>query len=131
MASRERTETEAVANLEKMEAFVEELRAWQKEMVACQEVTEACVEKTKATPENSKSSLEEMEAALDVFEDVLKKMEAADLEANPEATGASVEQQELCIGGPIWGPAYVRKAPPTAEDTIVYRGRSWLPSEDG
>jgi hypothetical protein len=41
----------------------------------------------------------EMEAALDVFKDGLKKMEATDLEANPEATEASMKRQKLRIEG--------------------------------
>jgi hypothetical protein len=51
-------------------------------------VTEAC-------PEKSKSVLGEMKAAVFAFKKSSNKVEAKDLEANPEETEVAVERQEL------------------------------------
>jgi hypothetical protein len=51
--------------------------------------SEACPEKSKPGPEGTK-------AAVVTFEEISDRMEATDLDANPKATEAAVERQELC-----------------------------------
>jgi hypothetical protein len=46
-------------------------------------------------PENSKAGLKEMEANMITLKESSDKMDATDLEANPEATEAVLEQKEL------------------------------------
>jgi hypothetical protein len=49
-----------------------------------------------ACPDKSKASPEEIEADMDTFAERSRKMEATDLEANPEAAEVVVERQVLC-----------------------------------
>jgi DNA repair exonuclease SbcCD ATPase subunit len=64
-------------------------------LLASQEVKDARLKDAKAKLEESKAGLEEMEAAVDAFEESLDKMEATDLETNPEATEASGLRKKL------------------------------------
>jgi hypothetical protein len=56
--------------------------------IACQVPPVAC-------PDNSKAGLKEREAVVNTFEQRSSKMNATDLEANPEETEATVVQQDL------------------------------------
>jgi CHAT domain-containing protein len=78
-----------------MEAFLDELRF-------CGKRTTACQVSSVASPNKSKAGLEVTETAVVTFKERLEKMEATDLEANPEATDAIVERQELRKRLVVW-----------------------------
>jgi hypothetical protein len=71
-----------------MEALLEGLRFCGKWTTACQVSSVACPEKSKADPE-------EIKAEVVTFEERSDRIEAHGLEANPEATEAAVERQQL------------------------------------
>jgi hypothetical protein len=79
------------AHQERMGASV---NAWSKDTKACQEMTEARLEKAKANLQKMKAGLEEMDIAGEVFEERLNKMDAMNLEANPENSEAIVKLRE-------------------------------------
>jgi hypothetical protein len=71
-----------------MEALLEELRSCRKRTTICMLASEVC-------QDNSKAVLKEMEAAVNTLEERSRKMDATDLEANPEATEAAVVRPSL------------------------------------
>jgi hypothetical protein len=70
-----------------VDVLLEGFRSCTKRTIACQVSSVACPEKSKAGPE-------EMEGDVVAFED-LNKMEATDLEVNPDATETILEWLEL------------------------------------
>jgi hypothetical protein len=109
--------------IDDMKALLEGLRSCGKRTTACQLSSVGCPNKSKVGPEGTG-------AAVDIFKRISDKMEATNLEANPEATEAVVELQELrdnlVVGCRRWayrGPKTVlvpgRSCPPPGNDRYV------------
>jgi hypothetical protein len=84
-----------------MEALLEGLSSSGERMTARQVLSVASPKKSKASPKRTE--------AVDTFEGSSDRMETTDLEANPEATEAVVEWQELRKCLVVWHRQWAKK----------------------